>query len=138
VSTPSRHVHPATQLVTPEGYPADIDNVLVPLITALWAAGFTIIGSCQDLGESIGDAWPRKAAYWKGWVLLELREAGSCRLADLAAGQFPMHWTQEGAWELTIPVIVLPFGTLPMDVVQVHFPATQLDDLTALIRKEAP
>ena len=129
--------HEAVELVRADGRRVAIDTALVRLIAALWAAGFETIGSCQDLGESIGDANNRKAAYWKGWVLLEMPEHDACRLGDLAiaSGRFPLHWAEDGAWEITMPLIQVPgAGILVTDLVQIRFPAGQLDDVTALVR----
>jgi hypothetical protein len=132
--------HEAEKLTTPGGREVPVDSVLVPLIRALWEAGFTTIGCCQDLGESIGSANPRKAAYWKGWVLLEMPERDACLLSELAvaSGRFPLHWAEAGAWEMSSPLVQLPTGTLRPDLVQVRFPAGQLEDLEAMVRACRP
>ena len=126
-----------TQALTPPGSdePADIDRALVPLVTALWAAGFETVTCCQDLGESIGALNPRKAAYWKGRVLLELPAGSARRLAEQAAARgFPMHWTQDDAWEISVPLVMLGARAILPGLVQVHFPAAQLDNVTAMVR----
>lgn len=131
--------HPQVWLTPPgEDEPAGIDAGLADLIAALWGAGLTTITSCQDLGESIGDASPRKAAYWKGWVLLELPVADAKRLAEQAAarmfgGKMP-HWSEPDAWEVSAPVIMLGSRAILTGIVQVHFPVSQIDDLTAMVR----
>jgi len=131
--------HPQVQLVPPEGDdddPVGIDAELVPLIQALWAAGYTTITCCQDLGESIRDSNRRKSAYWKGWVLLELPATDAKALAELAAsfGGFPMHWADDDAWDITMPLLMLgPNAVLP-GIVQVHFPFIQLGRLTDVVR----
>ena len=128
--------HPVRELTGPRGISVMIDVALVPLIEALWAAGFTTITCCQDFGESIGEVNPRKAAYWKGWVNLELPEADACRLAALAtaSGWFPTHWADDGAWDMSCPLLTRKGLILRPDMVQIRFPVSQLDDLTALIQ----
>jgi hypothetical protein len=127
--------HPQVQLTPPgSDESVGIDIGLAPLITALWEAGFTTITCCQDLGESIGKLNARKAAYWKGWVLLELPAADAKRLTEQAAARrFPMHWAREDAWEVSIPVVMLGSRAVFTGIVQVHFPVAQLEDLTAAI-----
>lgn len=129
--------HPQVRLAPPGSDElVGIDIGLVPLITALWEAGFATITCCQDLGESIGLANPRKAAYWKDWVLLELPYADARRLAETAAAwRFPMHWADDGAWEMSIPVVMLGARGVLMNLVQVHFPVSQLAELTALVQR---
>jgi hypothetical protein len=128
--------HPVRELTGPRGTSVMIDVALVPLIEALWAAGFATVTCCQDFGESIGDKNPRKAAYWKGWVNLELPETDACRLAALAtaSGWFPVHWADDGAWDMSSPLLTRRGLIIRPDLVQIRFPASQLDDLTILIQ----
>jgi hypothetical protein len=128
--------HPSRELTEPQGKRVQIDTALVPLIEALWAAGFRTITCCQDLGESI-TANRRKSEYWKGWVNLELPERDACRLSDIAlkSGQFPVHWAEDGAWEMSSPLVTLPgIGTIRADIIQVRFPVDQLATLTELVQ----
>jgi hypothetical protein len=127
--------HPQVFLMPPDSdEPVGIDAGMVPLITALWAAGYATITCCQDLGESIGTASPRKAAYWKGRVLLELTVSSAQALLELAAAHgFPMHWTEDGAWETFVPMLMLGARAVLPGIVQVHFPAAQLPQLTAAV-----
>ena len=137
--------HPTKRLRAPDGTRADIDVMLVPLIKALWAAGYDTVGSCQDHGESLR-GHERKSAYWSGYVLLEMPVRDALRLLDEIKGtpQFcdKMHWAAPGAWQATVPV--MPFS--PFDVhgedeaevgpwAQLHFPNDQLDDLTKVISR---
>jgi hypothetical protein len=132
--------HPVRRLTAPDGSRASIDVQLAPLIKALWAAGYETIGSCQDLGESLA-GYERKSAYWKGYVLLEMPVGDACRLIDAVrhTPQFKdrMHWASDGAWETSVPVI--PFAdaqeTWVLPWAQVHFPASQIGDLTDVIRE---
>ena len=93
--------HPTKYLRTPDGERAAIDVMLVPLIKALWAAGYDTIGSCQDLGESL-EGYERKSAFWSGYALLEMPVDDTLRLLDAIKGavQFcdKMHWAAPGAW----------------------------------------
>ena len=132
--------HPTKGLKTPDGTTADIDMMLVPLIKALWAAGFETIGSCQDLGESLKN-YGRKGLYWKGYVLLEMPVPDTLRLLDLAADSpfiDRMHWAAPGAWEISLPVLpVSPFNDDGDAEIapwaQIHFPNDQIDDLVKVI-----
>jgi hypothetical protein len=133
--------HPVKRLTTPYGYRAGIDIGLVPLIKALWAAGYETGGCCQDLGESAGQASDRSAAHWKGYVLLEMPVADACRLLDAVkvTPQFKdrMHWAAPGAWSVTIPVLPSGFSggqAGPLPWAQIHFPADQADELANAIR----
>jgi hypothetical protein len=127
--------HPQVQLVPPDSdEPVGIDVAMVPLVQALWAAGYRTVTCCQDFGESVAATSPRRAAYWKGRVNLELPSTDACALAELAAAHgFPMHWADDNAWEMSAPVLMLGARALLMDLVQVKFPASQLDELTALV-----
>ena len=132
--------HPARRLTAPDGTVAAIDTLLVPLIKALWAAGYETIGSCQDIGESSGHSVERRGTYWKGYVLLEMPEQDACRLLDeikyTPQFQDRMHWAAPGAWEVSLPVMpFVPFGdgAAVMDLAQVHFPSDQIDDLIKVI-----
>lgn len=131
--------HPVKHLTAPDGEPADIDLRLVPLIEALWDAGYDTIGSCQDLGESLA-GYPRKAAYWRGYALIEMPYEDACRLMDRVRRtrlfRDRMHWASPGAWDVSMPILSLPGERSRALWVQVHFPADQIDDLvTVLTRK---
>ena len=130
--------HPVKRLTAPDGTEADIDVLLAPLVEALWAARYQTVGSCQDLGESIGEASPRKAAYWAGYALLEVPVADGRRLVNAvrqrARFRPRMHWAAKGAWEMSIPVIADPRqGAAITPWMQVHFPCEQAGDLAAVI-----
>lgn len=137
--------HPIKRRTAPDGSRASIDVALVPLIKALWAAGYETIGCCQDLGESLHH-YERKSAYWAGYALLEMPVEDACRLLDAVKGtpQFcdRMHWAAPGAWEVSLPVMPFSmFGVAGEDEAavapwaQVHFPAAQAGDLTDVIRE---
>ena len=129
--------HEPVLLTDPEGRRIPVDTSLAPLVmVSCGTPGSPTAGCCQDLGESIGDANSRKAAYWKGWVLLEMPERDAILLSELAvaSGRFPLHWAEDGAWEMSSPLIALPLGTFRPDLIQVRFPAGQLDDVTGAVR----
>lgn len=131
-------VHDQVQLVPPDSdEPVGIDVEMVPLIQALWAAGYRTITCCQDLGESAGRASPRHGTFWAGRALLELPAADALALAELAAAHgFGMHWADPDAWEMSVPVLMLGARALLMDnMVQLKFPAGQLRRLTALVER---
>jgi hypothetical protein len=135
--------HPTKRLRAPDGTRAEIDVMLVPLIKALWAAGYDTIGSCQDLGESSGRAAERHGVYWKGYALLEMPVADTLRFLDAAADsplidRLMLHWAEPGAWEISLPIMPLsPFNDDSDAEIapwaQIHFPNDQIDDLTKVI-----
>jgi hypothetical protein len=132
----SHAFHDGTLLVPPgSDEPAWIDTGLVPLIEALWAAGYETVSCCQDLGESIAALSPRRGAYWKGWAQIELPPVDACALAELAAAHgLTRHWSEPGAWEMSAPLVLLGARALLMtNLVQVRFPADQAVALTALV-----
>ena len=131
--------HPVKRITAPDGSRPGIDVMLVPLMKALWKAGYGTIGSCQDLGESL-EGYPRQRAHWSGYVLLEMWPEDACRLLDTVkfSPQFKdrMHWADPGAWEVSLPVMA--FGLRGDDAevgswVQVHFPSDQIDDLVKVL-----
>jgi hypothetical protein len=130
--------HEAGLLRTPEGRMALIDEAMVPLVNALWHAGFTTITCCQDIGESTGDLSPRRSRYWAGRAMLELPLEDAKRLAALAAAHgFMRHWADDDAWDMSIPLTVIDGTPWLPALVQVYFPAGQLDAVTDMIRAEA-
>jgi hypothetical protein len=118
-----------------------IDTMLVPLIEALWAAGYSTVGSCQDLGESIANATvERKSAYWHGYVLLEMPVEDALHLLDTIKDspqfQDKMHWADAGAWEVSLPIMPHGFFGHDADVApwaQIHFPNDQIGDLIKVL-----
>ncbi len=129
--------HSVKRLTAPDGSSADIDVAIVPLIESLWDAGYETVTSCQDLGESISGVSERRSAYWKGYVLVELPVPDTRRLIRQVSGapQFRdhMHWTDPGAWEISVPIIP-PTGII-IDLAQVRFPNTQVEDLVKVLSR---
>jgi hypothetical protein len=130
--------HPTKRLVAPDGGTAEIDVLLVPLIEALWAAGYETIGSCQDLGGSVRTVSPRRSAYWKGYALIELpvrqAQALMCQLGENPQLRPHMHWAAPTAWEVSIPVI--PDGGEILDIAQFRFPNDQIGNLVEALAPE--
>jgi hypothetical protein len=131
--------HPTKRLRAPDGSRADIDIQIVPLLQALWNAGYETIGSCQDTGESAASSSKVHGARWKGYVLLEMPVDDACTLLETIkeTPQFKdrMHWASDGAWSVTIPV--LPYGQDGYADVgpwaQIRFPKNQVDDLVHVL-----
>jgi hypothetical protein len=134
---PGHAAHPQEQLMPPgSDEPVSIDTEMVPLIRALWAAGYTTITCCQDFGESVASVSPRWAAFWQGRAQLELPRTDALALIELAAAHgFLMHWAQDDAWQASIPVVMLGARALAPALVQVKFPASQLERLTAVVER---
>ena len=131
--------HEAELLYPPGGGSALIDTGMVPLVQALWHAGFTTFASCQDIGESITGLNPRKEAYWAGQAFLELPPEDAWRLARLADDHgFPVRdWAGDGAWEMYSPLTVLGDRVWQHPLVQVFFPVGQVAAVTAMAQIEA-
>lgn len=132
---PDGSCHLTRELVPPGGQAVGIDVALVPLIVALWTTGYDTVSCCQDLGESLADISPRMAAYWKGWVSLEVSPDSARKLGQLAAeaGVMPTHWAEEGAWSMSLPVIFLRNVPQLLNIVQIRFPVSQLEVLTTAV-----
>jgi hypothetical protein len=134
--------HPTMRVRTPDGNDADIDVLMVPLVKALWAAGYETVTCCQDLGESLHSyGCEREGAHWKGYALLEMFTEDACRFLDAVKDvpQFKdrMHWAAPAAW--SIGILVLPFGhhgdARPSPWAQIRFPKDQVGDLTDVVRQ---
>lgn len=133
--------HDTIRVYGPDRHWAKIDRGIAPLIKALWLAGYETIGSCENLGESAsgGRGYGRKFDYWDGYVLIEMSITDACRLLDAVKDtpqfQNRMHWTDPGAWEISVPV--LPFGwdgyAQESPWAQIRFPNDQIDDLIKVI-----
>jgi hypothetical protein len=130
--------HDAELLTTPGGGTALIDTGMIPLVQALWYAGFATFSSCQDIGESITGLNPRKEAYFAGQAFLELPPQDAWRLARLAHDTgFPLGWAEDGAWEMYSPLTVLGDRVWQHPLVQAYFPAAQIGAVTDMIQIEA-
>jgi hypothetical protein len=144
-------IHPVQRLTTPEGAEADIDTEIVPLMRALWAAGFVTTASCQDFGEGTAGqraANPRTSrrggdafiAYYTGWAWLKMPVPGALRLANVLLGtgfrdKVARRW-EPGAWRMHVPLISGEDGVIgPACTAQIHFPREQVLDLTRTIRR---
>jgi len=128
--------HPAKPLRTPRGDVADIDINLIPLILALWEAGYDTIGCCQDLGQNL-ERYDRKAAYWTGYAMIEMPYRDACRLLDTIRTVPPfdqrMHWAAPGAWEVSLPIVTVDGQAAQAMWAQIHFPASQISELLQVL-----
>jgi hypothetical protein len=140
------NAHPTKRLRTPAGSRANIDAELVPLIKALWGAGFETIGCCQDTGECLSD-YPRMSAYYSGYALLEMPVDDGLALLDILrrTSQFGdrMHWALPGAWSMSIPVAAYMSDpdddeATVSDMIQMRFPKDQVGDLVEVITSLVP
>ena len=92
--TDPTNVHPV-RTVRVGDRSADIDEMLAPLVEALWRNGFQTFTSCQDAGESNAD-WvdllPHMAAYVesrKGWAFIDLPMQDGLRFLTAVAQAGP-------------------------------------------------
>ena len=133
--------HPVKRLTAPDRTRADIDVLMVPLIKALWYAGYETVTCCQDIGEVAGQSSSR-SLHWSGYALLEMPIRDMCELLDVVkeTPQFKdrMHWADDGAWEIRIQV--MPFGidgpAEPAPWAALYFPNDQIADLTRVVRED--
>jgi hypothetical protein len=100
---------------------------MVPLIKALWAAGYETVTCCQNISEANAGV-PHYRSRTAGYALLEMPVADTCRLLDAVKDtpQFRdrMHWMNSGAWSVSIPVLPDPYGTgaAPLPFAQIYIP----------------
>jgi hypothetical protein len=134
---------------------ADIDEMLVPLIEALWWLRFETFTCCQDAGESNAgwvDKLPHMAAYvqsHKGWAYVDFPVDDGLRFLTAVAQAGPRdgfyvrmtHWAAPDAWEVNIkPMDQAMFDpTAPSDfelrLLQVCFPISDLPEILNRIRR---
>ncbi|WP_194293495.1 hypothetical protein [Actinomadura macrotermitis] len=135
-------MHPSRLVTTPAGERVDVDEGIWPLVSALWARGWTTVGSCQDMGEAIGRAGaapPALAELQRGRAWLKMPNAHADAFLAAAAQDpelavlirprldRPDHWhcyTQRG-----------PAGLLPN--AQIYLPASQIGRVVAVLRAGA-
>lgn len=136
--------HQVQRMATPAGLLSSIDTARVQVARALWRLGLDAITVCADHGKHSGRASARYAQQWAGYALIELAPGDACALLNLVGGtpEFDcrMHWADDGAWEVSVPV--LPPGGFddPAQVgpwAQVRFPGDQMDDLLAVLQRTA-
>lgn len=123
-----KQIHPAERLRLPGGGEADIDLPMIPVVQALWRAGITTLGSCQNLGESIarnghGSSVAAKdrqrwADFYKGFAWLKLPGDDANRLigllgADPVFGHRTRRWTHPEAWQAVVWLVPCRGGIRP-------------------------
>lgn len=128
---------------------ADIDEMLAPLIEALWRLGIETLTCCQDAGESNAD-WvetlPHMDAYVqarKGWAFIDFPIDDGLRFLTAVAQAGPRdafyvrmtHWAAPDAWEVKVkPMDVAMFdhtelSDFELRLLQVCFPVYDLPEI---------
>jgi hypothetical protein len=128
--------HATRRLTAPDGSRANIDVLMVPLIKALWAAGYETVACCQDIGEATSGRGGSRA----GCALLEMPVADTCRLVDTVrltlSFRDRMRWSAPGAWKVSVPIPLSALPHVPTSVMpwaQIFFPADQMGELVGVI-----
>ncbi|MEV0611064.1 hypothetical protein AB0I61_32395 [Polymorphospora rubra] len=146
--TEAIQVHPVREVRVGDRS-AHIDEMLAPVVEALWRNGFETLTSCQDAGESNAD-WldvlPHMATYVearKGWAFVGFPIEDGVRFLDAVARSGPRdafyvrmtHWAAPGAWDVNVkPMDVAMFdetreSRFQFRLLQVCFPASDLPEI---------
>jgi hypothetical protein len=146
--TDTTNVHPVCTVRVGDRS-ADIDEMLAPLVEALWRNGFETFTSCQDAGESNAD-WvdllPHMAAYVqarKGWAFIDFPIQDGLRFLTAIAQAGPRdafyvrmtHWAAPEAWDVKIkPMDLAMFdetmkSNFALRLLQVCFPGSDLPEI---------
>ncbi|MFC5187961.1 hypothetical protein [Actinomadura harenae] len=133
-------VHPARTVTTPDGETVEVDELMAPLVQALWAAGYATIMCCQDAGQAVRaggtntpvEHRPLYGDYYEGlaWVKLPINDMIRLRALTRALAE-------NRRWMASVPI--LPDGMAPW--ASLHFPADQIGDVTGMLRsahRDAP
>ncbi|MFC9973861.1 hypothetical protein ACFVH6_23480 [Spirillospora sp. NPDC127200] len=145
------NVHPTRSLLTPDGTTAHIDVEMIPVVRALWSAGLTTVGCCQDSGEyaeaarnSKPDREPTGHAgyveYFRGWAWLKMPVSDATALTNaLAETSFrravTVRW-QKGSWRVFVPVVHEEGSGMRLAPhAQIYLPYDQLNDLSKVVSK---
>lgn len=149
-TTDPTNVHRARPLRPPGGdTDVRVDELMVPLVQAIWAHGLTTTGSCQDLEESVlggnytmypqvGDG-KQHADLYRGLAWLKLPHADGMRLLRMLAADPTlarrMRWLGDpGAWSCFSQISTDGSGGIPMGLtVEIQFPAWQIDQVVAVL-----
>jgi hypothetical protein len=141
-------VHP-TVLVQVGDQSAEIDELLAPVIEAIWQAGLETFTCCQDLGESNAswlESHPHMASYVesrRGWMLIDFPINSGLGFLNAVANAGPRdafysrmtHWAAPDAWETNVKAMDLamfsgaPKSSFGLQLLQVSFPAYDLAEL---------
>jgi len=155
--TDTTNVHPVRSVRVGDRC-ADIDQMLAPLVEALWRNGFETLTCCQDAGESNAD-WvdllPHMAEYVrrrKGWAFIDFPIGDGLGFLTAIAQAGPRdafyvrmtHWAAPDAWDVNIkPMDAAMFdeampSNFTVRLLQVCFPGSDLPEiLRRLERYEA-
>lgn len=147
------HVHRAKRLRPPGSETdVDIDELMVPLVEAIWAHGLATEGSCQDLAESVlggnytmypqvGDG-KGHADLYRGLAWLKLPRTDGLRLLELLATDRTlaqrMRWLGEpGAWSCFSQIRTDDEGVLQLgQTVEIQFPARQIEHVVNVLKRD--
>jgi hypothetical protein len=141
-------IHRYEQLTTPTGDLVNVDVEMVRIIRHLWQLGLATVASCQDVGEAtaaLRDLAGRQPsrhsdgfiAYHKGYALLKMPRPDALRLViQLLDTPFrdriSLRWRQE-SWRIHVPVIRQGATADLADTALIHFPRTQLNELSDML-----
>lgn len=145
------NIHPTRSLLTPDGATVFIDVGMIPVVRALWSAGLTTVGCCQDSGEyaeaarnSKPDREPTGHAgyveYYRGWAWLKMPVLDATALTNtLAETSFrravTVRW-QKGSWRISVPVVHdEEIGMQLAPHAHIYLPCDQLEDLSEAVSK---
>ncbi|GAA4224840.1 hypothetical protein GCM10022254_05250 [Actinomadura meridiana] len=136
-------VHPAEETRTPSGLTARIDELMVPVVRRLWAAGYTTLMCCQDVGDAManGGMWP-VAERWHAfldsyaWLKLPLTDAHNLMKALDGTQEFNPRLTAKAEDGWSSHVWLGPEGMA--DYSNVYFPASQIPELIGVLDDHAP
>ncbi|BCY11099.1 hypothetical protein [Actinoplanes sp. L3-i22] len=128
---------------------AEIDELLAPVIEAIWQHDLVTLTSCQDAGQSNAD-WvdvlPHMAGYVesrRGWAFIDFPQDDGLEFLTLLANAGPRdafytrmtHWAAPSAWDVKIRPRDVAMQDWPQPsrftttLLQVCFPVTDLPEM---------
>ncbi|GAA4244357.1 hypothetical protein [Dactylosporangium darangshiense] len=139
---PVRTVHVGTRH-------AEIDELLAPVIEAVWRNDLVTLTSCQDAGESNAswvDLLPHMAGYVesrRGWAFIDFPQDDGLEFLTVLANAGPRdafyarmtHWAAPSAWDIKIRPRDVAMRDWPQPsrfvtrMLQVCFPVTDLPEM---------
>ncbi|RFU41195.1 hypothetical protein DZF91_12995 [Actinomadura logoneensis] len=126
-------VHPTRAVTAPDGKSVRVDELMVPLVKALWASGYTSLRCCQDAGQAIRAGGTRTPVehrplygdFYEGlaWVTLPIEDMIRLRAIAQPVAEYRR-------WMASAPIRQGGMGPWA----SLHFPTDQIDDLAKLLR----
>ncbi|MCW6010649.1 hypothetical protein K1W54_39780 [Micromonospora sp. CPCC 205371] len=150
------NVHPVTT-VRVGAMTAEIDEMLAPVIEAIWRNGIQTLTSCQDAGESNVD-WVEKlphmadyVATHEGWAFIDFTMDSGTAFLDAVARSGArdafyvrmVHWAAPDAWRINAkPYDRAMFdetapSTFELRLMQVTFPQYDIPEITRRLDEHA-